>query len=39
VDNPFAVATAAAKKQGFKNFKEGSPGDKKRDEIAEALKN
>ena len=38
VDNPFAVATAQAKRMGYKNFKEGSAGDKKRDKIAEALK-
>ncbi len=38
VDNPFAVATAQAKKMGYKKFKEGSPGENKRDEIAEALK-
>jgi hypothetical protein len=39
VDNPFAVATAAAKKQGYKDFSDGSAGAEKRDEIAEALKN
>ena len=38
VENPFAVATAAAKKEGYKDFSEGSAGAKKRDEIAEALK-
>ena len=38
VDNPYAVATAQAKKMGYKNFKEGSPGEKKVDEIAEAIK-
>ena len=38
VDNPYAVATAQAKRMGYKNFKEGSSGDKKRDKIAEALK-
>ena len=38
VTNPFAVATAQAKRMGYKNFKEGSSGDKKRDKIAEALK-
>jgi hypothetical protein len=38
VENPFAVATAQAKKQGHKDFSEGSAGAKKRDEIAEALK-
>ena len=38
VDNPYAVATAQAKKMGYKNFKEGSEGDKKKDEIAEAIK-
>ena len=36
--NPFAVATAQAKKQGYEDFSEGSAGAKKRDEIAEALK-
>jgi len=38
VDNPYAVATAQAKKMGYKNFKEGSPGEEKVDEIAEAIK-
>ena len=38
IDNPFAVATATAKKQGYRDFSDGSPGEKKRDEIAEALK-
>jgi len=38
VDNPYAVATSQAKKMGYKNFKEGSPGDKKKDKIAEAIK-
>jgi len=38
VENPFAVATAQAKKLGYDDFKEGSEGDKKRKEIAEALK-
>ena len=38
VDNPFAVATAQAKKLGHSDFSEGSKGDKKRGEIAEALK-
>ena len=38
VDNPFAVATAQAKKMGYSDFAEGSAGDKKRKEIAEALK-
>ena len=38
MDNPYAVATAQAKKMGYKNFKEGSPGEKKVDEIAEAIK-
>lgn len=38
IDNPFAVATAQAKKMGYKNFDEGGPGEKKRDEIAEAIK-
>ena len=38
IDNPFAFATAAAKKQGYTDFSAGSPGEKKRDEIAEAIK-
>tara|TARA_R100000963_G_C4641165_1_gene104779 strand:- start:104 stop:1453 length:1350 start_codon:yes stop_codon:yes gene_type:complete len=38
MENPFAVATAQAKKQGLKDFSEGSAGAKKRDEIAEAIK-
>ena len=38
VENPFAVATAQAKKHGYDDFSEGSAGAKKRDEIAEALK-
>ena len=38
VENPFAVATAAAKKEGYKDFSEDSAGAKKRDEIAEAIK-
>ncbi len=38
VDNPFAVATAAAKKMGHSDFSEGSDGAEKRGEIAEALK-
>jgi len=37
-NNPFAIATAQAKKQGYEDFSEGSAGAKKRDEIAEALK-
>ena len=38
VDNPFAVATAQAKKMGYTDFSEGSAGEEKRGEIAEALK-
>ena len=38
VEDPFAVATAAAKKEGYKDFSEGGDGEKKRDEIAEAIK-
>ena len=38
VRDPFAVATAGAKGQGFTDFSEGSAGDEKRDEIAEAIK-
>ena len=36
--NPFAVATAQAKKQGYTDFSEDSKGDKQRKDIAEALK-
>ena len=38
VENPFAVATSQAKKMGYSNFTEGSTGDKKRKNIAEAIK-
>ena len=38
VREPFAVATAGAKEQGFTDFSGGSKGDRKRDEIAEAIK-
>ena len=38
VRDPFAVATAQAQEQGYTDFSEGSEGDKKRDEIAEAIK-
>lgn len=38
IRNPFAVATAAAKKMGYKDFAEGSPGKEKKGEIAEAIK-
>ena len=38
VSDAFAVATAQAKRSGHKDFSEGSPGEKKRDEIAEAIK-
>jgi hypothetical protein len=31
------TATAAAKKQGFKPFKEGSAGDKEQDKVAEGI--
>ena len=34
VFNKYAVATSAAKKAGFKDFKEGSAGSKKREHIA-----
>jgi hypothetical protein len=37
-NNPYAIATAQAKKQGYSNFKEGSPGEKKVDEISESIK-
>ena len=37
-DNPFAIATSQAKKQGHSNFKEGGAGDSKRKKIAEAVK-
>jgi hypothetical protein len=33
----FAVATAQAEKMGYHDFREGTPGRRKRDEIAEAL--
>jgi len=36
--NPFAIATAMAKKKGFKNFTEDSKGDKYRDKITEGIK-
>jgi len=36
--NPFAVATAQAKKMGYEDFSEDSAGAKKRDKIAEAIK-
>ena len=36
--NPFAVATAQAKKQGHSSFKEGGAGDSQRKKIAEAIK-
>lgn len=36
--NPYAIATAAAKKKGFKNFKEDSKGDKYRDKVTEGIK-
>ena len=34
----FAIATAQAKKEGFKDFSEGSEGREKRNELAEKLK-
>ena len=37
-DNPFAIATAQAQKQGYTKFHEGSAGDGKRKEIAESIK-
>ena len=36
--NPFAIATAMAKKKGFKNFSDDSKGDKYRDKITEGIK-
>ena len=33
-----AIATAQAKKEGYKKFTDGSPGDKRRDKIADAIK-
>jgi hypothetical protein len=36
--NPYAIATAMAKKKGFKNFAEDSKGDKYRDKITEGIK-
>jgi len=38
IEEPFAVATAQAQKLGYTDFSEGSPGAKKRSEIAEAIK-
>jgi len=38
IDNPFAVATAQAKKLGYSDFSEGGAGKRKRSNIAEALK-
>ncbi len=38
VKEPFAVATAQAQKLGYTDFSEGSPGAKKRSEIAESIK-
>ncbi len=38
VEEPFAVATWQAQQMGYSDFAEGSPGRKKRDEIAETLK-
>lgn len=38
VSSVFALATNAAKKQGFRDFSEGSPGKEKRGEIAEKIK-
>lgn len=38
VTEPFAVATSQAKKMGHDDFSEGSAGEEKRDEIAEAIK-
>lgn len=35
--DPYAVATAVAERMGYTNFKEGSAGQKKRDEIAESI--
>ena len=32
-----AISTARAKREGFKSFKTGSAGDKRRDEIAESI--
>ena len=37
-DNPFAIATAQAQEQGYKDFSEDSKGDKQRKKIAEAVK-
>lgn len=36
--SPFAAATAQAQEEGFSDFSEGSPGRKRRSEIAEAIK-
>jgi hypothetical protein len=37
-NNPFAIATAQVKEQGHRDFSAGSKGDKRRKEIAEAIK-
>ncbi len=36
--NPFAIATAQAKRQGFQSFNRGSRGQMARSRIAEAVK-
>ncbi len=36
--NAWAVATSQAEEEGFSDFSEGSPGRKRRDEIAESIK-
>jgi hypothetical protein len=37
LERKFRIATAQAKREGYKSFKPGSPGDKRRREIAEAI--
>ena len=37
-NNPFAIATAQAKEEGHDDFSDGGIGEKRRSEIAEAIK-
>ena len=38
LEAPFAIATAQAKEEGHEDFSDGSSGEKRRSEIAEAIK-
>jgi len=38
-NNPFAIATAQAKKEGYEDFSDGAEGEERRGEIAESIKN